>query len=77
MAKFNRVRKENVRPFNNNNTITIILPLRCKIIILEVIWKKVMSKLCTEDERLPHNPAFIRHPSPRANICDFLGNRHL
>jgi hypothetical protein len=27
-----------------------------------------MGKLCTEDERLPHNPAFIRHPSPRANL---------
>jgi len=39
MAKFNRVRKENVRPFINNNTITIILPLRGKIIMFEVIWK--------------------------------------
>jgi len=29
-----------------------------------------MGKLCTENERLPHNPAFIRHPLPRANICD-------
>ena len=39
IAKFNRVWKENVMPSINNNTITIISPLRCKIIILEVIWK--------------------------------------
>jgi hypothetical protein len=39
MVKFSRVRKENVRPFINSNTITIISPLRCKIIIFEVIWK--------------------------------------